>query len=107
VWEGDVEVFELVGDAGVKRAYAWSEATAGTKRRFFAVLPRHPAPTRASVVPTVSRSTPVMRAVERSEQPSALLDETMVDLPCTRLELDELWEFRRQEAAPREGERRR
>jgi len=27
VWEGDVEVFELVAHAGVKRAYAWSEAT--------------------------------------------------------------------------------
>ena len=38
VWEGDVEVFDLVGHAGSKRAYAWSEATTGTKRRFFAVL---------------------------------------------------------------------
>jgi len=38
VWEGDVEVFELVGHAKVKRAYAWSEATTGNRRRFFAVL---------------------------------------------------------------------
>ena len=38
VWEGDVEVFELVGHTAAKRAYAWSEATTGTKRRFFAVL---------------------------------------------------------------------
>jgi hypothetical protein len=38
VWEGDVEVFELVGHPQATRAYAWSEATTGTKRRFFAVL---------------------------------------------------------------------
>jgi hypothetical protein len=38
VWEGDIETFELVGHAKVKTAYAWSEATTGTKRRFFAVL---------------------------------------------------------------------
>ena len=38
VWEGDVEVFDLVGHASVKRGYAWSEATTGKKRRFFAVL---------------------------------------------------------------------
>ncbi len=35
---GDVEVFDLVGHANVRRGYAWSEATTGTKRRFFAVL---------------------------------------------------------------------
>jgi hypothetical protein len=46
----DVEVFELVGDrvtgvrgvvrwsGGVRRCYAWSEATTGAKRRFFVVL---------------------------------------------------------------------
>jgi hypothetical protein len=38
VWEGDVEVFQLVGHPTATRAYAWSEATTGTKRRFFAVL---------------------------------------------------------------------
>jgi hypothetical protein len=38
VWEGDVETFDLIGHAGAKRAYAWSEAMTGTKRRFFAVL---------------------------------------------------------------------
>lgn len=42
VWEGDVEVFSLTGHAMATKAYAWSEATAGTKRRFFAVL--HVAP---------------------------------------------------------------
>jgi hypothetical protein len=36
-WEGDVEVFDLIGHAKVKRAYAWSEARTGAKRRFFAV----------------------------------------------------------------------
>jgi hypothetical protein len=38
VWKGDVEVFQLVGHPMVARAYAWSEATTGAKRRFFAVL---------------------------------------------------------------------
>lgn len=42
VWNGDVEVFELVGHAKAARAYAWTEATTGTKRRFFVVL--HAAP---------------------------------------------------------------
>ena len=38
VWEGDVEVFPLIGHPTAARAYAGSEATTGTKRRFFAVL---------------------------------------------------------------------
>ena len=38
VFERDVEVFELVWHPKATRAYAWSEATTGTKRRFFAVL---------------------------------------------------------------------
>jgi hypothetical protein len=37
-WDGDVEVFELSGSDKPLRCYAWSEATTGTKRRFFAVL---------------------------------------------------------------------
>ena len=38
VWEGDVEVFELVGHPNATRCYVWSEPTTGTKRRFFAAL---------------------------------------------------------------------
>lgn len=38
VFERDVEVFDLIGHPLAKRAYAWSEATTGAKRRFFAVL---------------------------------------------------------------------
>lgn len=38
VWEGDIEVFRLTNHPKAKRAYAWSEATTGTKRRFFVVL---------------------------------------------------------------------
>jgi hypothetical protein len=38
VWEGDVEVFELVGHPAAKRAYAWSEPGMGKRRRFFAAL---------------------------------------------------------------------
>jgi hypothetical protein len=39
VWEGEVQVFDLVKHAkGVKRAYAWSHATEGQRRRFHVVL---------------------------------------------------------------------
>jgi hypothetical protein len=38
LWEGDIEVFQLVKHPKAKKAYAWSEATTGAKRRFFAVL---------------------------------------------------------------------
>ncbi len=37
-FERVVEVFDLVEHPKAKRAYAWSEATTGNKRRFFAVL---------------------------------------------------------------------
>ncbi len=37
-WRGDVEVFALTGHPQATKAYAWSEATTGNKRRFFAVL---------------------------------------------------------------------
>lgn len=39
VWAGAVKVFHVSGHAsGAKRAYAWSHATEGGKRRFVAVL---------------------------------------------------------------------
>jgi hypothetical protein len=38
VWEGSVQVFDLVGHPQAKRAYAWSYKTEGTKRRFHVVL---------------------------------------------------------------------
>jgi len=38
VWDGEVQVFDLVGHPKATRAYAWSHATEGTKRRFHAVL---------------------------------------------------------------------
>jgi hypothetical protein len=39
VWQGAVKVFELTGHpSGAKRAYAWSYATTGKKRRFIAIL---------------------------------------------------------------------
>ncbi len=38
VWDGEVQVFDLVGHPTATRAYAWSYATTGTKRRFVAVL---------------------------------------------------------------------
>jgi hypothetical protein len=39
VWEGAVKVFALTGHpTGAPRAYAWSYATTGTKRRFHIVL---------------------------------------------------------------------
>ena len=42
VWAGDVEAFDLSGHPSATRAYAWSEATTGTRRRFFAVLQAGP-----------------------------------------------------------------
>jgi hypothetical protein len=38
VWDGEVEVFDLIGHPSASRAYAWSYGTTGTKRQFFAVL---------------------------------------------------------------------
>jgi hypothetical protein len=39
VWDGEVQVFDLVKHPkGVRRAYAWSHATEGTRRRFHVVL---------------------------------------------------------------------
>jgi hypothetical protein len=38
VWDGEAQVFELVAQATAKRAYEWSCATEGTKRKFVAVL---------------------------------------------------------------------
>lgn len=38
VWDGDVEVFALTGHTAAYRAYAWSESTTGTRRRFFVAL---------------------------------------------------------------------
>jgi hypothetical protein len=38
VWDGEVQVFDLVGHPNASRAYAWSHATEGNRRRFHAVL---------------------------------------------------------------------
>jgi hypothetical protein len=38
VWDGVVEVFDLIDHPKANRCYAWSHATEGTKRRFYAVL---------------------------------------------------------------------
>lgn len=39
VWEGVVQVFDLIDHPRAKRCYAWSHALEGSKkRRFFAVL---------------------------------------------------------------------
>jgi hypothetical protein len=38
VWDGEVQVFELRDHPKAERAYAWSHATDGPRRRFVAVL---------------------------------------------------------------------
>src|SRR4051812_47905132 len=38
VWDGEVQVFFLIGHPQATRAYAWSHVTEGTKRQFVAVL---------------------------------------------------------------------
>ena len=55
VWKGEVQLFELVGHPKAALCYAWSEASTGTKRRFFAALHVPPvdsavAAVRASIV---------------------------------------------------------
>ena len=50
VWEGDVEVFALVNHAKATKAYAWSEATEGGKRRFYVVLHATPVDSPASAL---------------------------------------------------------
>ena len=60
VWDGDVEMFELTDHPTAKLAYAWSDATTRTTRRFFAVLHMPPVDSpmtavRASVLPDAVR----------------------------------------------------
>jgi hypothetical protein len=55
VWEGEVQVFDVTGHPTAKRCYAWSHATEGSRRRFYAVLHAPPvdspiAAVRASIV---------------------------------------------------------
>ena len=54
-WNGEVQVFEIHGHPSATRAYAWSHATDGTRRKFVAVLGVGPiqdavAAVRASIV---------------------------------------------------------
>jgi len=42
VWEGEVQVFFLIGHPTATRAYAWSHETEDGKRRFVAVLEAGP-----------------------------------------------------------------
>jgi hypothetical protein len=43
VWDGEVEVFELLGHPGASKAYAWSHEMLGTTRRkYVAVLHESP-----------------------------------------------------------------
>jgi hypothetical protein len=67
VWQGEVEVFDLVGHPKAKRAYAWSHATEGTRRRFHVVLHSPPVDgTNAVHVRTSSSATPATRATRRA-----------------------------------------
>ncbi len=55
VWEGEVEVFDVTRHLTARRCYAWSHATEGARRRFYAVLHAPPidsplAAVRASIV---------------------------------------------------------
>jgi len=61
VWKGEVQVFELEGHPKSTRCYAWSEASIGVKRRFFAALHIPPvdnavAAVRASIVADAKRA---------------------------------------------------
>ena len=61
VWKGEVQVFELIGHPKAQRCYAWSEASTGNRRRFFAALHMAPvdsavAAVRASIVADAKKS---------------------------------------------------
>ena len=42
IWEGTVQVFDLIDHPTASRCYAWSHATEGERRRFVAVLHQPP-----------------------------------------------------------------
>lgn len=42
VWDGDVQVFDLIDCPEASRAYAWSFETTGGRRRFVVVLHKPP-----------------------------------------------------------------
>ena len=50
VWDGEVQVFELLGHSAAERAYAWSHETEGSRRRFYAVLHAGPSTGPAAAV---------------------------------------------------------
>jgi hypothetical protein len=64
VWEGDVEVFDLIGHPQAKRCYAWSSSTdTPGRRRFHAVLGVGPITNalmavRASIIADAKRGAP-------------------------------------------------
>jgi len=59
VWEGIVQVFDLIGHQKASRCYAWSHELEGSKkRRFFAVLHQGPidSPEKAVRVAVISET---------------------------------------------------
>ena len=52
VWDGEVQVFDLIKHPRAARAYAWSHATEGTRRRFHVVLHAPPVDSAAMAVRT-------------------------------------------------------
>ena len=50
VWDGEVQVFDLIGHGSASRCYAWSHATEGERRRFVAVLHEGPVDTPVAAV---------------------------------------------------------
>ncbi len=64
VWEGEVQVFDLVKHPKAKRAYAWSHVTEGTRRRFHVVLALPPVDSAVVAVKTAILAE--VRAAERA-----------------------------------------
>lgn len=50
IWDGEVQVFFLIGHPNTHRAYAWSHETDEGKRRFMAVLELGPVKDAATAV---------------------------------------------------------
>lgn len=63
VWDGTVEVFDLIGHPTAKRAYAWAHETDQGKMRYVAVLREGPVDSpqkavRAAIVAEVKKRVP-------------------------------------------------
>ena len=66
LWEGEVQVLELVGHPKASLAYAWSHGGQGSERRFHSVLGIYPVDG-----PVMAVRTAILAQVRESKRPKA------------------------------------